>query len=752
MSRLEELDGGMHANETSRLRNLEGACMLFFRGVSRRRMIRVLLPYALGLFAVLAVLAFYLTVTGEVASNAASSVEEKAVQVTWELSRLASDSSTAALMFMSYTQEDMLFRRLKPDFTDLLGLDDYTYVVPLEGAFSSLPFGQDSLAERAVDSGELQLRRNVGAEAGGLTVFFPATVDSGPIRSLSRTELPPSTESISFDRYRYMFFILTAAVIVLIIVPAIILRLADLRRRTDLNRFANPEIAGWKHSAPSRATLRDDPMLSSFFSGNGAPALIRLDRLGSILDMSPSALALLDISSEASSGMLFHKLPGLITGGHELYPDDWRSGSFLVALEDSSGKVRKIRFSAESLGDEGCLLAGHAEESGTGGSELADVSGGEDAGQRAGIPVAADLHAPDSSLEQILRLASEGRESAAPGTQAAALFERICDLATSGGVDFAADSAGQGIEISSELDRIAQALNDVLPERARVEIDSPGFLPEVRFTRQDLTQFIKNMVFYSLESVQGQVRIRLSTREVSSPVTDSVFSARCDRSVGASVSLCYTDGARMPVRLKEALLDPETDSSGIRRDFGTHVTAAAAILSDRDCYPVFTEGTLGTKLHILLPTVDKSDFDAGDRGTIPSSGDSPEMSVVICDASKAVRENVAEALGGMGVNAVSAASVEELLILLEAGAVSRMVLDASVLERDPEQVLQSLREKCPEAGFVVTTRLSQPLALSDESGMDGMAILAKPYSPLELMEALIGLAGSVGTSKPTRTG
>jgi hypothetical protein len=727
--------------------------MLFFRGVSRRRMIRVLLPYTLGLFAVLAVLAFYLTVTGEVASNAASSVEEKAVQVTWELSRLASDSTTAALMFMSYTQENMLYRRLKPDFTNLLGLNDYTCVVPLEGAFGSMPFGQDSLAERAVDSGELQIRRNEGAESGGLTVFFPATVDSGIIRSLSRTELPPSTESISFDRYRYMFFILTAAVIVLIIVPAVILRLADLRRRTDLNRFSSPEIAGWKHSVPSRVALWDDPILSSFFSAYGAPALIRLDRQGSILDMSPSALVLLDISSEASTGMLFHRLPGLVAGGHELYPDDWRSGSFHVALEDSSGKTRKICFTAESLGDDGYLLAGRSEESGTGDIGLPDTScGGEDADHRAGTGIAGVPNAPDSDLAQILRIASEGRESVTPGSRTATLFMRICELATAGGAEPAVDSAGQGIEISSELERIAQALNDVLPERARVEVDSPGFMPDVRFTRQDLTQFIKNMVFYSLESVQGQVRIRLGTREVSSPVTDSVFSARCDRSVGASVGLSYTDGARMPVRLKEALLDPETDSSGIRRDFGTHVAAAAAILSDRDCYPVFTEGTLGTKLHILLPTADESDSDALDRGAIPRAEGAPGMSVVICDASKAVRDNVAEAVGVMGVDAVSAASVEELLRLLDTRTVSGMVLDASVLERDPEQVLQSLREKCPEAGFVVTTRLSQPLALSDQSGMDGIVVLAKPYSPLELVEALIGLAGSVGISKQTRTG
>jgi CheY-like chemotaxis protein len=715
--------------------------MLFFRGVSRRRMISVLLPYALGLLAVLAVLAFYLRVTGEVASNAAASVEEKAIQVSWELSRLASDSTTAALMFMSYTQEDMLFRRLKPDFTDLLGLDDFTFVVPLTGAFSRLPFSRDTLAERAVESGELQLRWNEGGEAGSLTVFFPASVDSGAVRWLSRMELPASTESITFDRYRYMFFILAAAVIVLIIGPAVILRLADLRRRTDLTRFANPEIVGRKGAVPSREPLRDDPMLSSFFSEHGAPALFRLDTQGCILDMSPSALELLDISSEAASGMMFHRLPGLIADGLECYPDEWRSGNFHVELEDSSGKVRKIRFTAESLGDDGYLLAGHSEEAQLMVGEPTDSPGGE---RRSGAehPVQGIQQYTTSEMEEILRLAAEGMESAAPGTEAAVRFARICELATPGGTEPAVCPApGEGIEICSELDRIALALNDVLPERATVDVDSPGFLPEVRFTRQDLTQFIKNMVFYSLESVQGQVRIRFSAREVSSPVTDSVFSARCDRSVGSSVSLSYTDGARMPVRLKEALLDPETDSSGIRRDFGNYVTAAAAILSDCNCYPVFTEGALGTKLHILFPTYDNPQFESADRGAAVLAAAGDDMSVVVCDASKAVRDSVAEAIGAIGVDASAAASIDELLGILDTRTVRGVVLDASVLERDPEQVLQSLREKYPGTGLVITTRLSQPLVFRG-GGIDDLAVISKPYTPLELIEALAGLRGS----------
>jgi CheY-like chemotaxis protein len=716
--------------------------MLFFRGVSRRRMINVLLPYTLGLLAVLAVLAFYLRVTGEVAANAATAAEEKAIQVSWELSRLASDSTMAALMFMSYTQEDMLFRRLKPDFTNLLGLDDFTFVVPLAGGFSRLPFGGDTLAERAVDSGELQLRWNEGEEAGDLTVFFPASVDSGAVRWLSRMELPASTASISFDRYRYMFFILAAAVIVLIIGPAVILRMADLRRRTDLTRFSSPEIAGRKGAAPPREPLRDDPMLSSFLSEHGAPALFRLDTDGSILDMSPTALELLDISSEAASGMMFHRLPGLIAEGLECYPDEWRSGSFVVALEDRSGKVRKIRFTAESLGDEGTLLAGHSEDEQPGSRPSSDASGGE---RRKGdeLPDPGTVQFSTSDMEQIRRLAEEGRESVAPGTDAAASFDRIRELATRGGAEPAVcPGSGQGIEICSELDRIALALNDVLPERAIVEVDSPGFLPEVRFTRQDLTQFIKNMVFYSLESVQGQVRIRFSAREVSSPVTDSVFSARCDRSVGASVSLSYTDGARMPVRLKEALLDPETDSSGIRRDFGNYVTAAAAILSDCNCYPVFTEGPLGTKLHILFPTCDNPQFESAERGAAVLTVAGEGMSVVVCDASKSVRDSVTEALGGMGVIASSAAGMEELMGILDTRAVSGVVLDASVLERDPEELLQSLREQYPGTGLVIATRPSQPLVLAG-SGMDGLSVLMKPYTPLELMEALAGVTGSM---------
>jgi len=107
------------------------------------------------------------------------------------------------------------------------------------------------------------------------------------------------------------------------------------------------------------------------------------------------------------------------------------------------------------------------------------------------------------------------------------------------------------------------------------------------------------MVFYSLESKSGSVRIKLGARDVPSPVSDSVFSVNCDRTVSRSVSISYTDGTRMPVVLKEALLDPETDLSGIQRDYGSHISSVAEVLSMLDCHPVFTEGSSGTTLNTV---------------------------------------------------------------------------------------------------------------------------------------------------------
>jgi len=728
--------------------------MLFLRGASRRRVVRVLLPYMFGLLAVLAVLAFYLRVTGEVAGRAVDAVRDRAVRISWELSRLASDSSAAALMFATYTQDDMLFRRLKPDFTDLLGLDDFTLVMPLEGGFARIPFGEDSLAVRAIDTGELQVRMDAGVAAGGLTLFFPVPADSAVTPTLSRMELPASSESISFDRYRYMFFILTAVVIVLVIVPAVILRLADLRRRIDLTRFAPREVAGHPPGTSAGVSFRDDPILSSLLAWQGAPALIRLDGEGSIADMSPSALSLFDISYNAASGMPFQRLPGLVPGDGSGPPDAWRSGSFRVGIVDSSGTQRELRFESRTLADGGFLLAGRLEP--VPGGETPDPREGSRRTDEGAVAGQGSDAVPSPDLAEILRLAEEGVRNAVRGSKAADCLARILDLAGAGGAESVQAARGEGTELSSELDRIALALNDVLPERATVEVDSRGLLPPALCSRQDLTQLIKNLVFYSLESVQGPVRIRLTSREVPSPSMDSVFSGRCDRSVGRSVELCYSDGGRMPVRLKEALLDPETDASGIRRDFGIHITAAAAILASCDCPRVITEGAPGTRLHVLLPTVDESVYAAERRGPDQDggSGIAKGSRVVVCDASRSVRDALTDALESMGVDAAPAGGIEDLQDLLDDGSDAVLVLDVSVLESDPERQVTSILEERPGTSIVVTTRSSQPSATSRLAGRDGIAVLCKPYSPLELMETVYGLStaaraggGSAGGSR-----
>ncbi|MCK4807418.1 MAG: hypothetical protein KAT09_07215, partial [Candidatus Aegiribacteria sp.] len=361
----------------------------------------------------------------------------------------------------------------------------------------------------------------------------------------------------------------------------------------------------------------------------------------------------------------------------------------------------------------------------------------------------------DSDIQRIRSYLEEGKKKFQGDP---AFFDQLCRISdVLSGKEKYHESQDQDqfetIEIFSELDAISAVLNDVLPERASIELDVPGFLPQVECTRVDFTQIVKNMVFYSLESTSGSVKIKLGARDVPSPVSDSIFSANCDRTVSRSVSISFTDGTRIPVVLKEALLDPETDLSGIQRDYGSHVSSVAAVLSRLDCHPVFTEGSTGTTLNILFRTSEDYLFDVS-HAESPHRIDLSSIKLAICDAARAVRESVSDVLTMYNINVVTAADLEEMKEMMVRSEVDYLLLDHSVIDESMGEAISDVRKGFPDLEIILTSGFSVNSNSITEFLGPKVSILRKPYSTDELLN-IIEMSvspGSVHENVMKRTG
>lgn len=725
--------------ETNYLLNSEGRTMILFPGISPKVMLRVLFPFIFSTIAIAAVLAAYIHFTDDVCSDVVRMEQEQAIQTAKSINGISMDESMSILMFNHSQSEGFVYLDLKPEFLGSFNLSECTIVYPIQDdVFEGVPFEEESLTRSALTSGSPVMRYIERGKENSLLVFYPV-IDSSRNNTISRMVFE-NVHGNENTGSLYNFYLISAAVLVLLILPGLFLKLADLRRQIEKNGFYQSDNAVKTTSNAGIMTI--DEYSSSFLEGYEFPALFRLDIKGVVLYMNNSAEKLIDISKNDVRGAKFHELPCFTSEDQDLieYPEHEETLELSICIIDSSGSSRKAALRIEMLGKTGYAISvkdiGNQEGISPEKSEVeSDVQLTE---------VSAES-LPDIDLQRVMSYLEDGRIKFQGDQPFLDHLKGISDLLS--GRDKLLETQDQGqvktIEIFSELDAISAALNDVLPDRVSIDLDVPGFLPEVECSRADFTQIVKNMVFYSLESTSGSVRIKVGARDVPSPVSDSVFSANCDRTVSRSVSMSFTDGTRIPVVLKEALLDPETDLSGIQRDYGSHISSVAAVLSRLDCYPVFTEGSTGTTLSILFRTSEDYLFDVS-YSESPHRINLSSMKLVICDASRAVRESVSDVLSMYGMHVFTAADLEEMNEMMAGSEIDFLLLDHSAIDESPGEVISDIRMVFPDIEIILTTGFSFEIDSVPEKSGSKISILQKPYSTDELLN-IIEMSGASGS-------
>lgn len=709
--------------------------MVFFTGVSPRIMIRILFPYILGLIAVIVVLLAYLHMTDNISDTIASIEDEQISRITENLVRLSGNTNYSDAMFNRFHEGGIIFHRLRSYFRDCFNLDECVIAQPLTGnEFERIPYN-DTLAVSALNNNTPYMRYYGSGLDENLTVFYPLqhSDDRSVLVRIVFTDLK-GTDWL--NEYKYDFAALSVAVLILIIIPGLVLGLADFRRKIEMKGYFVEDQENEKTAKLSGQKLPLDVYPSSLMDGSDSPALLKLDSNNEIVHMNSAAVSLIDIPLEDAIGMQFHLLPCFIPEEMSSfeYPEAEGSNEFVLNLINSEGFLNHNFLRIESLNDSGFAVFSRGVF--TSDHDAIDKMTSHpktDESQHA----QAMRKIADPDIQKAIDLAQDGGKLSGINTAAAKHFGMISRTLTEIRQNVLRSEREQSgiIELSDELERITSALNDVLPERATIEVEASGFLPEAECSIGDFSQIIKEMVFHSLETVSGPVKIRIGVRNVPSPATDPVFSVKCDGSVSRSVSISYGDGTRIPVFLKEALLDPETDTSGIQRDFGSHVSSLAAILARLDLHPVFTEGSTGTTLNILFNISESSLFDISpDESRKPAK--IGKISIAICDASSEVRNSVSDVLISIGMDIVNTADLDHLFEEYIGSSPDCLVLDASVLEESLEETISILRIHWPDLKIIFTSGSSDMEKKAHIDGISGAGLLRKPYSPGKLLDII----------------
>lgn len=707
--------------------------MILFPGISSKSMLRVLLPYIFIVIVILTVVAGYIHFTNCICSEVIQIEQKQAIQTARCIAGISMNEEMSVIMFNSRQNNGLLYLELKPEFLELFNLSDFiaVYTIPGENP-EVVHFHENSLAVNVMNSGLPAMQYIESGNQTGLLLFYPM-VDSSGNSSIARMVFENVIGTGTVNSSRYNIYIFSVAAVMLIVIPCSFLRLAGLRRNIEKKGFYQGDI---EIKTENGAIINNSDICpSSILNGFEFPAMFRLDSSGKVFFMNSAAEKLIDITKDSMMGVKFHELPCFSKEDRDsiIYPKNEDPVEFILGVVDSSGSSRKSNFRIELLSNYKEYAISVRDVRYEDGKMLETGKPGTDSKDHEEHP----RSLPYDDIQRIKALVEGCRNRLSEDSVCFDNLGMISDVLSGIESDSGMDGKEKAdtIEIFSELDAISEALNDVLPERASIELDVPGFLPLVECSRGDFTQIVKNLAFYSLESTNGNVRIKLGARDVPSPVSDSVFSANCDRTVSRSVSLSYMDGTRIPVVLKEALLDPETDLSGIQRNYGSHISSVAAVLSRHDCHPVFTEGSTGTALNILFRVREDYLFDVSHTESLHRENLS-NIKLAICDASRAVRESVSDVLTMYGIDVRSEADLERMRDWLAESQVNFLVLDYSALGESMQEALSNLTIEFPDLEIILTACSSETGSSVHEYLDWNGRVLIKPYSVDELLNIM----------------
>ncbi len=119
-----------------------------------------------------------------------------------------------------------------------------------------------------------------------------------------------------------------------------------------------------------------------------------------------------------------------------------------------------------------------------------------------------------------------------------------------------------------------------------------------------------------------------------------------------------------------------------------------------------------------------------------------QATILVVDDDKFVRIEVRDSLAEGAYRILEAADGDQALATAANEPVSVVVLDLLMPNRSGMDTLSELRRLHPKTKVLVLTSLMTPSVEAEARGLGAAKVMAKPFHPLEMMEAVRELVGA----------
>jgi two-component system, cell cycle sensor histidine kinase and response regulator CckA len=257
-----------------------------------------------------------------------------------------------------------------------------------------------------------------------------------------------------------------------------------------------------------------------------------------------------------------------------------------------------------------------------------------------------------------------------------------------------------------------------------------------------LHQVLMNLCLNACDAMPegGVLELRAENRQVD----ESLSRGHPGAQTGPHVLISIRDtGVGIAPQLLDKVFEPFFTTKAFGKGTGLGLATTLGIVQGHGGFlTVESKLNEGTCFKIYLP----ADSDADVEQALPAAASAPHGAhelILVVDDEKAIRLITQSVLVAHGYEVLLAKDGAEAVALFKARQpeINAVIMDLAMPFMDGTAAIQAIRKMDPAARILAVSGLSDSERLAAAPGLAGLAILAKPYAPAQVLQALSEVLG-----------
>ena len=304
---------------------------------------------------------------------------------------------------------------------------------------------------------------------------------------------------------------------------------------------------------------------------------------------------------------------------------------------------------------------------------------------------------------------------------------------------FAGGGKGERVplEAPAVIREVANMLSHLIPKSISIDEDVAPDLWRVTGDSTQLVQVLVNLCVNARDAMPDGGTLTITARNV--PWTGDMIHKHPDAKPGPKVSIAVADtGTGIPKESLEKIFDPFYSTKKFGEGTGLGLSTAAGIVRGHGGFiDVYSEVGRGTKMIVYLPADPSSAPAFESKPPVAAAPGRGEL-ILVVDDEPMILATMRIMLEENGYRILTAGDGEEGLqeFRMAAGKVGAVILDMMMPKLDGAATLKAIRELDASVPVILASGLANPDRIALAKALGANAFLQKPYSDVEVLEAL----------------